>query len=57
MLDFNHVCPVLILMLGRGAFATVNVGYFHEQKVAVKMLHPNILSDITTLSCYDVKLV
>ena len=31
--------------LGRGAFATVNVGYFHEQKVAMKMLHPNILSD------------
>ena len=31
--------------LGRGAFATVNVGYFHEQKVAVKMLHPNILSN------------
>ena len=44
-------------MLGRGTFATVNVEYFHEQKVAVKMLHPNILSDITTLSCYDVKLV
>ena len=31
--------------LGRGAFATVSVGYFREQKVAVKMLHPNILSD------------
>ena len=31
--------------LGRGAWGQVNVGYYKEQKVAVKSLHRDILSD------------